>query len=383
MQVYISEPYLHRNKVQTKLFLCYVDLNLSKVIFMSSQIKKVLLGCLLWINHAAASDVALLGTTERLIDVRHETSLSVGANASQKKIILSEYLLSGHARQKLYQGMLKRLAYDGGRRDFDQTKQVQLGMNNVPVLDQGLHGTCTIFAMTAALDAALNKGHYISQLCLLELGNQLQLDGAKHSGWEGLSLEESLYRVAQYGVINRDFQRRGSCTGVRFYPSYWMASSSPMPVEAYLERSEKIFGRAVSWRLLFDKFPGEALYQTTDAIKAAIDAGHRVVFGVLLPQSDVGTAGAVGWHHWFQDTWVLTDAMLREVRENSHISGHAMIVTGYDDTAKAMDNDGYTHQGLFTVRNSWGRSVGDWGDFYMSYDYFDALAMEGYEIESM
>ena len=44
--------------------------------------------------------------------------------------------------------------------------KVQLDMGNVPVLDQGGYGSCVTFANTAALDAALNQGDYISQVCL-------------------------------------------------------------------------------------------------------------------------------------------------------------------------------------------------------------------------
>ncbi|WBV63527.1 hypothetical protein PGH43_01250 [Legionella pneumophila 130b] len=52
--------------------------------------------------------------------------------------------------------------------------KVELGMNNVPVLNQGSFGTCVTFATTAAIDAALNKGDYISQLCQLQLGLYLE-----------------------------------------------------------------------------------------------------------------------------------------------------------------------------------------------------------------
>ncbi len=37
-------------------------------------------------------------------------------------------------------------------------EKVELGMNGVPVLNQGMHGTCVTFAVTAAVDAALGKG---------------------------------------------------------------------------------------------------------------------------------------------------------------------------------------------------------------------------------
>ena len=53
-----------------------------------------------------------------------------------------------------------------------------------------------------------------------------------------------------------------------------------------------------------------------------------------------------------------------------------MIIVGYDDDAVAVDQQGRKYQGLFTLRNSWGQSIGDKGNFYMSYDYFKTLADE-------
>jgi C1A family cysteine protease len=59
-----------------------------------------------------------------------------------------------------------------------------------------------------------------------------------------------------------------------------------------------------------------------------------------------------------------------------------MIITGYDNNATAIDTQGRVHKGLLTLRNSWGNKVGDQGDFYMSYDYFKALALEVQRIRS-
>ena len=65
------------------------------------------------------------------------------------------------------------------------SSSIDLGMNNVPVLDQGSHGTCVTFATTAAVDAVLGKGDYVSQLCNLELGATLEQFGYYPSGWDG------------------------------------------------------------------------------------------------------------------------------------------------------------------------------------------------------
>ena len=120
---------------------------------------------------------------------------------------------------------------------------------------------------------------------------------------------------------------------------------------------------------------------TLNQVKKALNNGHRVNFGVLLPREDLGVAGAVGWHHYFKDSWVISWDIKRYVTRKKLISaGHEMIITGYDDDAIAMDNYGIRHYGLLTLRNSWGSGAGDFGDFYMSYDYFKAFAIEAHEI---
>ena len=59
---------------------------------------------------------------------------------------------------------------------------------------------------------------------------------------------------------------------------------------------------------------------------------------------------------------------IRDLNKNK-IGGHAIIVTGYDESNK-----------LFKIRNSWGKDVGDQGEFYMTYDYFETMTMDAYEV---
>ena len=84
--------------------------------------------------------------------------------------------------------------------------------------------------------------------------------------------------------------------------------------------------------------------------------------------------GACATFHVKQDTWALSDEI--ENDPQPLLAGHEMIITGYDDIAVAVDNNGQKHQGLFVLRNSWGAQVGNKGDFYMTYDYFAKYAMD-------
>src|SRR4029077_16988364 len=81
---------------------------------------------------------------------------------------------------------------------------VNLGMNNVPVLDQGMHGTCVTFATMAALDAVYGKENYISQLCNLSLGSYLEKisAGSYPSGWNGSLNKIVLEQIKTYGIIS-------------------------------------------------------------------------------------------------------------------------------------------------------------------------------------
>ncbi|HHT0592672.1 TPA: hypothetical protein ACTXXA_001638 [Legionella anisa] len=94
---------------------------------------------------------------------------------------------------------------------------------------------------------------------------------------------------------------------------------------------------------------------------------------LYFPRTDLGTVGAVGkYKTWrYKDIWVLTLEIIADVDYVE--AAIEMVITGYDDNAVAVDNHGVKHKGLLFLRNSWGTSVGDDSEFYMSYDYFKLL----------
>ena len=117
-----------------------------------------------------------------------------------------------------------------------QPNSVQLGMGNVPVLDQGMHGTCVTFADSAAIDAVLNQGDYISQLCILQLTNFLNT-----SAWNESRGQQIFDLIAKYGVINYLKQKKYGCGGLTEYPTYIETTpSSSISVDEYLQHSEKV-----------------------------------------------------------------------------------------------------------------------------------------------
>lgn len=246
-----------------------------------------------------------------------------------------------------------------------------LGMNNVPVLDQGMHGTCVTFAATAAIDAHLDKGDYISQLCNLTLGSYLENNKKGLSGWNGSNINNVLKQIEQYGIVSKQNQRKYRCGGFKEYPRYLPIDphTTYTTPEQFLPMSEKIYESNLNWRFVFHE-NGE---ETLNEVKKAINAGHRLSTEFLVPATDLGVVGAVGKHkNWFdEDTWVLSSSIKKYL--NDVHSGHEVVITGYDDNAIAKDDKGKKHKGLLKLRNSWGYWAGYWGEFYMSYDYFKLL----------
>ncbi|AHE67442.1 C1 family peptidase [Legionella oakridgensis] len=265
--------------------------------------------------------------------------------------------------------------------------RIQLGMNQVPVLNQGTHGSCVTFANTAAVDAVLGKGDYISQLCQLQLGRYLEYNAYGHSGWNGAYGPDVLNQMTLFGIVNKEQQRMYGCGGLTEYPVIGMDPDTEMSLTDYHNLSEKIPDDEVRWSSILDVDSSTRdrtdTNKTLQEIKKALNAGDRVTFGSLLMDVELGVAGAVGRYHAENDTWVLTTEIARDIYLRDSIAGHEMIITGYDDDAIAFDEEGRQYRGLLTLRNSWGEKRGNHGDFYMSYDYFRTFVLEAQRIRAL
>ena len=267
--------------------------------------------------------------------------------------------------------------------------QVDLGMNNVPVLDQGMHGTCATFANTAAIDAAMGRGKYISQVCQLQLGTYLERMSYMPSGWDGSLGPIVLNQMTTFGIVSEQTEKQVGCNGAFTYPTIEPSPKTGITVDAYHRISEELDEEQISWSSLLDIHEFSSQEHNPDAVlsnvKLALENGHRVTFGVLLIHTSKGVAGATGRAKSFNDTWLLSVSDKQDIVSGEAFDdagGHEMIIIGFDDTATALDQDGQQHQGLLKLRNSWGEDVGDLGDFYMTYDYFKVLAIEAQKIRS-
>ena len=326
-----------------------------------------------------ADDVTIIGsisTTFKQASDKPRTARSPTTTPALKTIQLLHVQLSDEAKKrlennsKIYLAKSRESSASLQATASSYPEKIELGMSNVPVLDQGAHGTCTTFAITGVLDATMAKGDYISQVCNLQLGNYLEKHGYAPSGWEGSHSYYVLGQIEQFGIVSKQKQRTLGCGGLKDYPTNSSKTPTsfiePVPFKAM---SELIYGQDVNWSTVFSNDAASNL----NTVKEALNAGNRLAFGVLLPDTEHGTVGAVGKHNtWFgNDTWVLTPEIIKAAKNAR--AGHQMIISGYDDNAVATDDHGVKHKGLLTLRNSWGSSAGSNGDFYMSYDYFKLL----------
>lgn len=301
-----------------------------------------------------------------------------------KKITFERVKLSKAAQQFLVKHIDDQISHSLLKSSDDAVTNIQLGMNKVPVLDQGQHGTCVTFATTAALDATITKGDYISQLCNLSLGRYLEEQNPNYpSGWDGSWGEIVLDQIKDYGIINQAYQKEKGCGGLYSYPTYDENNiGGIMNVKDFTSHSEKL-EKIVTWKTILP--PSDSMHDmntmkiTLQKAKQALANKHRLSVGILV-DVNAGDIGAYGSYKSINDSWVLTPRIKRDAKRNLIEAGHELVITGYDDNAEVTDNEGGKHKGLFTLRNSWGVDAGDAGNYYMSYEYFEKLGLELIEI---
>ena len=353
---------------------------------MNKMINATLLASFLFTHSALAQD-------ENVIPVKVHKDPTIAAAADQPNTIyLLRMHLSTDEKNNMIQARNQPSIKAFAATPSDLPASVLVSMNGVPVLYQGMHGSCVTFAVTAALDAILNQGDYVSQLCNLELSDYLSQNGYLTDGWNGAYGSQIINQILSFGIISKTNQYTQSCEQVREYPFLdEKDQGNPMSLESFKKMSENISTTITMTTLLsipdaFDMNNAEADILVTKIKKELHEedrrtAHNRIVFGTFMPDSDGCNVGACATHNKKLDTWVLSDN-IKNNPSNWFEGGHEMVIIGYDDNAVATDIAGIQHKGLFTLRNSWSKFLGDNGNYYMSYDYFKNFAWEVYVLKS-
>ncbi len=329
---------------------------------------------------ACAGPVTLKGD----IDVHVKPKHSMQGKNPDLVFKLPQYELSADAGNYLHQQLAQYPKNKVNTIASDLPRKISLGMQLTPVLDQGAHGSCVTFAVTAAIDAALGAGDYISQLCNLELGSYLAInDRIEYSGWNGSWAHIVLDQINEYGIISQNYQKLQGCAGVRAYPKYDENNEGkPMADTDFLRHSIPVSHLIGSYPVL----------QMENAFSAGVDKdlviqqmknelakGNRLLVGMFLDVY-VGSAGAVGSNNAAYDTWMLNPEIIADAVKGYIYAGHELVITGYNDDIVVVDDNGYSNQGVFILRNSWSKEAGDEGDYYVSYDYVKLLADDVYAV---
>jgi len=156
-----------------------------------------------------AQDIEMVGTIHQKVGATNQ-NLKLGK--TNEEVTLMKVSLSQRAQEKMLKRFAKQINY-GSTVESDTSAlpaAVHLGMENVPVLNQGIHGSCVIFAASAAMDAILKKGDYVSPLCSLQLGQYFQNNGFMVSGWDGSLGGMVLAQMDAFGFMSKQDQKKFS-----------------------------------------------------------------------------------------------------------------------------------------------------------------------------
>lgn len=345
--------------------------------------KKIICLAMMAASSGAFSAHAITYSGQVEVDIRpNQAGLMAGKSLH---FVLPRVELSPEAQQALSQRVMNfkpGKSYVAGLVQSELPSTVNNGMQGTPVLNQGAHGSCVTFATTAAIDALLGAGDYISQLCNLELGSYLSIQGKSEvSGWNGSYGSWVLDQMLNYGIIPKTYQKLNGCAGVFDYPLESMANEGkPMSETSFRENSIPISNLVSYETILKDDealSPGEDRMALLMKIRSELAKGHRLSIGTMLVLG-YGDAGALGQYKVMNDTWMINPDILYDLAQGKNIAGHEMVMIGYDDNAVVTDPRGFINRGVFILRNSWSPFAGDQGNYYLTYDYFMLLLDEAH-----
>ena len=194
-----------------------------------------------------------------------------------------------------------------------------------PVENQGIMGSCTGHAVTAAVELIHNQetGSYRHLSRLFVYYNGRLLDGWPEAD-DGATIRSCVKAVNKRGI---PYETR--------WPYLRRNLLTAPPKEAYdCAEARKVVG--------YQRINSQNL----NAIRRALSQRLPVVFGFEVYDS------------FMSATVERTGRMRMPKAGEVSTGGHAVVAVGYDDTKKVL-----------IVRNSWGKEWGDGGYFYMPYAF--------------
>lgn len=238
--------------------------------------------------------------------------------------------------------------YSNGIQSFEKSGAKDLGMNGTPVLDQGRYSTCATFGVSGFLDAYIGKGDYIDQQCLLALSKSVS-----YNFWHGSEAKDIFPLFQNYGIVEKDH-----CFGSKYPDQYQTVYSYD-------------YARISNLNLL-SRVSLQEISISASSVKREIDAGNRVLLTVMLSGSSNTTDPiSINGFNVIVDgeqkkgggLWACSQPGSYTNYCGRMNAGHLLTIVGYDDKQK-----------LFKIRNSWGGKFGDNGDYYMTYEFLQAMA---------
>lgn len=280
-------------------------------------------------------------------------STHIVTTTGEKHIALQKLSMNGLMKFSIARPRTVEKDYSAGIIDFAKSPSAVFLSPSVPILDQGQYGTCVTFATTAAIDAVLGLADAISQQCSLELDEVLG-----SNLWNGgYYSSQVIDPIRQHGAV-----RQGKC-GTYAYPNP-MAQVSIDQYKSFVDPSIQV--SKVSY----------AYHQgiSVDVVKGALAAKHYVTigFGLMNNSSPISVQGfdvIVDNKKKNGGLWACKQRSSSSSFCGSATAGHEVLIVGYDDS-----------QHLFKIQNSWSAGAGDKGFFYMSYEFFSSMVMDGTEI---
>lgn len=218
------------------------------------------------------------------------------------------------------------------------TKHIIPNSEFTPVKHQGQLGSCTAFAGTALMEYYIKKAtgnnYELSEKFLYWVTRKLLTWENKDTG---AYLRTTMQALTRFGICegkffkyNEDFKEKPD----------WVHSAlaDDYQAETYMRLDKK----------------GMTKTDILTKVKQLIARNYPIMFGFTTYENTIDN-----------DTGEVSYPSSRTKPRG----GHAVVITGYDDSKVIRDGDGTTTIGALKFRNSWGYDWGEYGYGWLPYEY--------------